>query len=127
MNGAQVDSPCSCRTICESAPIAMLQSHFYSPLADKTLRDADIGRRTGVMVMAVKRADGRVEFPQRRQASRTRRQHRTAWPSGQPRPVPRQVRGVNRDRRGWIRWSPSMFVSTLCASLGGKAASSFLA
>jgi voltage-gated potassium channel len=28
-----------------------------------TLRDADIGRRTGVMVIAVKRADGRVEFP----------------------------------------------------------------
>jgi voltage-gated potassium channel len=28
-----------------------------------TLRDADIGRRTGVIVVAVKRADGRVEFP----------------------------------------------------------------
>ncbi|MGZ3414607.1 MAG: potassium channel family protein [Isosphaeraceae bacterium] len=34
-----------------------------SPLAGQTLRDADIGRRTGVMVMAIKRADGRVEFP----------------------------------------------------------------
>ena len=28
-----------------------------------TLRDLDIGRRTGVIVIAVKRADGRVEFP----------------------------------------------------------------
>jgi voltage-gated potassium channel len=28
-----------------------------------SLRDADVGRRTGVMVIAVKRADGRVEFP----------------------------------------------------------------
>lgn len=28
-----------------------------------TLRDADIGRRTGVIVIAIKRADGRVEFP----------------------------------------------------------------
>jgi voltage-gated potassium channel len=34
-----------------------------SPLEAKTLRDADIGRRTGVIVIAVKRADGRVEFP----------------------------------------------------------------
>jgi voltage-gated potassium channel len=34
-----------------------------SPLNGKTLRDADIGRRTGVIVVAVKRADGRVEFP----------------------------------------------------------------
>jgi voltage-gated potassium channel len=34
-----------------------------SPLEGKTLRDADIGRRTGVIVIAVKRADGRVEFP----------------------------------------------------------------
>jgi len=33
------------------------------PLAGHTLRDADIGRRTGVIVIAVKRADGRVEFP----------------------------------------------------------------
>jgi voltage-gated potassium channel len=32
-------------------------------LAGKTLRDADIGRRTGVIVIAVKRADGQVEFP----------------------------------------------------------------
>ncbi len=37
--------------------------HADSPLAGQTLRDADIGRRTGVMVMAIKRADGRVEFP----------------------------------------------------------------
>ncbi len=29
----------------------------------RTLREMDIGRRTGVMVIAVKRADGRVEFP----------------------------------------------------------------
>ncbi|HEX8199470.1 MAG TPA: potassium channel protein [Isosphaeraceae bacterium] len=34
-----------------------------SSLAGRTLRDANIGRRTGVMVVAVKRADGRVEFP----------------------------------------------------------------
>jgi voltage-gated potassium channel len=34
-----------------------------SPLKGQTLRDADIGRRTGVIVIAVKRADGRVEFP----------------------------------------------------------------
>ena len=34
-----------------------------SPLAGQTLRDADVGRRTGVIVIAIKRADGRVEFP----------------------------------------------------------------
>ncbi len=34
-----------------------------SPLRDQSLRDADIGRRTGVIVIAVKRADGRVQFP----------------------------------------------------------------
>jgi voltage-gated potassium channel len=34
-----------------------------STLAGRTLRDANIGRRTGVIVIAVKRADGRVEFP----------------------------------------------------------------
>jgi voltage-gated potassium channel len=34
-----------------------------SPLRNQTLRDADIGRRTGVIVIAVKRADGRVQFP----------------------------------------------------------------
>jgi voltage-gated potassium channel len=33
------------------------------PLVGRTLRDADIGRRTGAIVIAVKRADGRVEFP----------------------------------------------------------------
>ena len=33
------------------------------PLSGLTLRNADIGRRTGTMVIAVKRADGRVEFP----------------------------------------------------------------
>ena len=33
------------------------------PLDGLMLRDADIGRRTGAMVIAVKRADGRVEFP----------------------------------------------------------------
>jgi voltage-gated potassium channel len=32
-------------------------------LRGQTLRDADIGRRTGVIVIAVKRGDGRVEFP----------------------------------------------------------------
>jgi voltage-gated potassium channel len=34
-----------------------------SLLKGKSLRDADIGRKTGVIVIAVKRADGRVEFP----------------------------------------------------------------
>src|SRR5947209_3359765 len=34
-----------------------------SPLAGQTLRDSDIGRRTGVIVVAIKRSDGRVEFP----------------------------------------------------------------
>jgi voltage-gated potassium channel len=34
-----------------------------SPLRGQSLRNADIGRRTGVIVIAVKRADGRVEFP----------------------------------------------------------------
>jgi voltage-gated potassium channel len=34
-----------------------------SPLRGQTLRHADIGRRTGIIVIAVKRADGRVEFP----------------------------------------------------------------
>ena len=33
------------------------------PFDGRTLRDLDVGRRTGVMVMAIKRADGRVEFP----------------------------------------------------------------
>src|SRR5262249_11989773 len=33
------------------------------PFVGKTLREADIGRRTGVVVIAVKRGDGRVEFP----------------------------------------------------------------
>jgi voltage-gated potassium channel len=33
------------------------------PFDGRTLRDLDVGRRTGVMVLAVKRSDGRVEFP----------------------------------------------------------------
>jgi voltage-gated potassium channel len=36
--------------------------HAASPLSGQTLRDADIGRRTGVIVIAIKRTDGRVEF-----------------------------------------------------------------
>jgi len=32
-------------------------------LAGRSLRDADIKRRTGVIVVAIKRADGRLEFP----------------------------------------------------------------
>jgi voltage-gated potassium channel len=32
-------------------------------LAGQSLRDADIKRRTGVIVVAIKRADGRLEFP----------------------------------------------------------------
>lgn len=34
-----------------------------SPLAGKTLRDADVGRKTGVVVVAIKKGDGRVDFP----------------------------------------------------------------
>ena len=34
-----------------------------SLLVGQTLRDADIGHRTGIIVIAIKRADGRVEFP----------------------------------------------------------------
>jgi voltage-gated potassium channel len=34
-----------------------------SELAGKTLRDADVKRRTGVIVVAMKRADGGLEFP----------------------------------------------------------------
>jgi voltage-gated potassium channel len=34
-----------------------------SSLAGRSLRDADIKRRTGVIVVAIKRADGRLEFP----------------------------------------------------------------
>jgi voltage-gated potassium channel len=34
-----------------------------SVLKGRTLRDADVGRRTGTIVIAVKRADGRVQFP----------------------------------------------------------------
>ena len=34
-----------------------------SHLTGQSLRDADIGRRTGVIVIAVKRSDGRLEFP----------------------------------------------------------------
>ncbi len=33
------------------------------PFSGRSLRDADVGRKTGVIVMAIKRADGRVEFP----------------------------------------------------------------
>ena len=33
------------------------------PLAGHSLRDADIKRRTGVIVVAIKRTDGRLEFP----------------------------------------------------------------
>ncbi len=35
------------------------------PFSGQTLRDLDVGRKTGVMVVAIKRADGRVEFPPR--------------------------------------------------------------
>jgi voltage-gated potassium channel len=33
------------------------------PFVGITLRDADVGRKTGVIVVAIKRVDGRVEFP----------------------------------------------------------------
>jgi voltage-gated potassium channel len=35
------------------------------PFAGQTLRKADIGRRTGAMVIAIKKADGKVDFPPR--------------------------------------------------------------
>ena len=31
LSGSHVDSPCSCRAILESAPVAMLQSRFSGP------------------------------------------------------------------------------------------------
>ncbi len=34
-----------------------------SPLAGRTLRDTDVKRKTGVIVVALKRSDGRLEFP----------------------------------------------------------------
>lgn len=37
--------------------------HVRSPLIGLTMREADIGRRTGVVVVAIKRADGHVSFP----------------------------------------------------------------
>ena len=37
--------------------------HDPGPLTGKTLRDLDVGRRTGAMVVAIKRVDGEVEFP----------------------------------------------------------------
>lgn len=40
-----------------------IQVKAPGPFVDLTLRDLDIGRKTGVMVVAIKRADGRVEFP----------------------------------------------------------------
>jgi voltage-gated potassium channel len=40
-----------------------LPIHVTSGLAGHSLRDADIKRRTGVIVIAIKRADGRLEFP----------------------------------------------------------------
>lgn len=43
--------------------MAEVDVRIPGPLAGQTLRDANIGRRTGVIVIAVKRADGRVEFP----------------------------------------------------------------
>jgi voltage-gated potassium channel len=32
-------------------------------LAGRSVREADVKRRTGVIVVAIKRADGRLEFP----------------------------------------------------------------
>ncbi len=40
-----------------------LPIHVASGLAGHSLRDADIKRRTGVIVIAIKRADGGLEFP----------------------------------------------------------------
>jgi voltage-gated potassium channel len=40
-----------------------LPIHASSALAGHSLRDADVKRRTGVIVVAIKRADGRLEFP----------------------------------------------------------------
>lgn len=36
-----------------------------SPFLNRTLRDADVGRRTGAMVIGIKRADGHIDFPPR--------------------------------------------------------------
>ncbi|MEO6810361.1 MAG: potassium channel protein [Isosphaeraceae bacterium] len=46
-------------------PIEMVDVQIEADgrLAGRTLRETDIGRRTGVVVLAVKRADGRVDFP----------------------------------------------------------------
>jgi voltage-gated potassium channel len=44
----------------EMDELPILQTHA---LAGHSLRDADIKRRTGVIVVAIKRADGRLEFP----------------------------------------------------------------
>ena len=37
--------------------------HLHGTLTGRSLRDADIGHQTGVIVIAVKRVDGNVEFP----------------------------------------------------------------
>lgn len=45
--------------------IAEVRVEAGSPFAGRTLRDVDVGRRTGTMVLAVKRAEGAVDFPPR--------------------------------------------------------------
>ena len=65
------------------------------PLDGLTLRDADIGRRTGVMVIAVKRADGRVEFPPSGDEPFAAGDScRDPRPAEQPRPLPAKLPGL---------------------------------
>ena len=67
-----------------------------SPLEGQTLRDADIGRRTGVIVIAVKRADGRVEFPPRGDEPFAPGDSIVVLGRRvEPRPVPPRVRGLS--------------------------------
>ena len=52
------------------------------PFDGRSLRDADIGRQTGVIVIAVKRADGRVEFPPRATSPSPPATASSSWAAG---------------------------------------------
>ena len=60
-------------------------------LAGHSVRDADIERRTGVIVVAIKRADGRSSSRLPATSPRAGRQRRLPGPEGEPRPVPPAV------------------------------------
>ena len=47
LSGSQVDSPCSCRAIFESVPVAMLQSPFDRHKGKSELRAGGTGHRHG--------------------------------------------------------------------------------